>query len=824
MNLVAWFDALRADVQFGWRHIGRNAASSAAAVVSLAVAIGACTSASRSVDALLLRPLPIANAERLYSIAQKGLGPGGNFRIIESSEYPLFLLMRDAVRDSAELIAVSYADRADVTYGSDEDMEKASRQYVSGWMFREFGIRPAAGRLLTERDDETPGAHPYAVLSHDYWTRRFARAPHVVGMRIRIGDTPYEIVGVADAPFAGTETGTAVDIFVPAMMNPYVTRSDASWFRPFAALKPGVEPQRLRESLQAVSNAFQQERAKTFTDQSKQFIERFLNQTLLLEPAPSGASGLQRDYGRPLIALAVFATLVLLIACANVANLIVARTTARAKEMALRVSIGAGRSRLVQLVLMEALWLGAMSATFGNLIASAALPFLVRRINPPDNPATLFLPWDWRVLVFGAALATGVTVLLGLIPALRASSVRPVSALKGGDDPHARGRLMHGLIAMQTAFCLVVLFAAGLFVGTLNRLVHQPLGFSPERLVALEARSVRPQPAAAWDRVADHLRALPGVEAVALASFPLLSGNGSNGTVWVNGQPTEVLSYFLGVSPEWRNAMGIALLHGRDLRPGETSPSVALVNEAFVKQCFGGVDPVGKYFERGNRNGNRFQVVGAVRDARYRNLREPITPTAYIPFHAMGKGGEAQLAGSGAFLVRTAAADPRSLAATLRREVPRGWPELRVTNVRTQVELIERHTIRERLLAMLATFFAAAGLLLASVGLFGVLEYSVLQRRREIGIRLAIGAPARDIVWRVTAGVLSMIGIGICAGAALGSWLGQFAESILYGVRPDDANLLVIPALAILTATVLASAPAVLRAVRTDPASVLRPE
>ena len=383
---------------------------------------------------------------------------------------------------------------------------------------------------------------------------------------------------------------------------------------------------------------------------------------------------------------------------------------------------------------------------------------------------------------------------------------------------------MLALIAMQTAFCLVLLFSAGLFMGTLNRLTSQPLGFSAERLLTLEARSARPLSPEVWDQVAAHLRTVPGIQSVALAGWPLLSGNGSNGSIWVNGESTEVLGYFLGVSPGWINTMSIALLDGRDFRTGDTSPGVALVNEAFVKRCFGGVRPVGKYFERGNGSGNRFQVVGVVRDARYRNLREPITPTAYIPFHALGKNGEAQPTAAAAFIVRTAAVDPLSFAAVLRREVPRARSELRVSNVRTQWELIHRHTIRERLLAALALFFAVVALLLAGVGLYGVLDYSVLQRRREIGIRLAIGAPARDIVWRVIASAFSMVAVGVLGGVALGIAMGRFAEAILYGVKPTDMHLLVIPALAILTAAVVASFPAVLRAVRIDPVSMLRSE
>jgi predicted permease len=375
---------------------------------------------------------------------------------------------------------------------------------------------------------------------------------------------------------------------------------------------------------------------------------------------------------------------------------------------------------------------------------------------------------------------------------------------------------------MQAAYCLVVLFAAGLFVGTLNRLAIQPLGFSAERLLALETKSARPRPPEVWDQVAEQLRAVSGVESVALAGWPLLSGNGSNGTIWVNGEPTEVLAYFLGVSPEWRRTMGIALLSGRDFRARETSPGVALVNEAFVEQCFAGANPIGKYFDRGNRRGNRFQVVGIVRNARYRNLREPITPTAYIPFRVVNGNGEVQPVDSAAFIVRTVPADPLSLAAALRREVPRARSELWVSNLHSQLELNGRHTLRERLLASLALFFAVVALLLASVGLHGVLDYSVLQRRREIGIRLAIGAPLSDIVWHVASGALSMVFLGSCAGVALGIALGRFAGTILYGVKPADTSLLATPALAILTAAILAALPSAIRAVRIDPVSMLR--
>ena len=334
------------------------------------------------------------------------------------------------------------------------------------------------GAPVHREDDLKPGAHPYAVLSYDYWTRRFGRDPKVVGRTFRMGNDLYEIVGVAPEPFTGTEPGTVTDIFLPTMMHPAVERSDWTWHRTLARLKPGVAVESVRQKLDAISRAFERERAKGFTGMSKQSIDNLLNQTVFLEPAAAGVSDLQNDYRRSLVALGVLVALVLLIACANVANLMTAQAAARAREMALRVSIGAGRWRLVQLVLVESAWLAFLAAAIGAFFAWWSAPFVVSRINPPDNPARLFLPADWRVLGFGLALTVGVTLLFGLAPALRASAVKPASALKGGEDPHSRRRLMHALIAVQVAFCFLVLFVAGLFVATFDRLSNRPTGFS----------------------------------------------------------------------------------------------------------------------------------------------------------------------------------------------------------------------------------------------------------------------------------------------------------------------------------------------------------
>jgi predicted permease len=821
-RVIPWLDSLRADAVFGWRQLLKKKATSAAAVLSLALAIGACTSAFRLIDALLLRPLPVTHPEQLYSLERHGIGFDGKPASFDGWAHPAFRLMRSAVKDQAELIAIAYAVTVDLTYKSDQEIEKAYLQYVSGWMFDSFGLRPAAGRLFTGNDDRNPGAHPYAVISYDYWKRRFGQNPKVIGRTFRLGDRLYEIVGVGPEPFTGTETGIMTDIFLPTMMHPAAVRDDATWHRTLARLNPGVAIEPVRAKLDATSRAFEMERAKGFTGMSRQSIAKFLEQTLVLQPAAAGASGLQSDYRRSLLALGVLVALVLLIACANVANLMTAQAAARAREMALRVSIGAGRWRLVQLVLVESTMLAFLAAAIGALFAWWSAPFVVSRINSPGNPVRLSLPMDWRVLAFGLALTLAVTVLFGLAPALRASAVKPASALKGGEDPHSRRRLMHVLIAAQVAFCFLVLFVAGLFAATFDRLSNRPIGFSADRLLCLYTIPALPQSPVVWEQVADHLRTVPGVEKVALASWPLFTRNSMNNFISVNGAPPgPVLAYFLNVSPGWTDTMKLQFVDGRDFRPGDTSPGMAIVNETFARQFFHGERPVGKSFDRSR--GSSYQVVGVVRDAPYRSIREPILPVAYVPFRSLDTNtGAFQPVGHAAFIVRTSSANPLALASTLRREVPAARSEFRVSDISTQAELNRSQTLRERLIAMLALFFAAVALLLAGVGLYGVLDYSVLQRRRELGIRIAIGAQSGRIARLVTVDILAMVLVGAIAGLALGIASVRYIETLFYQVKATDLEFLALPWLAILAAAFLAALPAVIRAIRIDPARMLR--
>ena len=827
VRVVGWLDSLRADLVFGWRQLKRNKVTSIAAILSLALAIGACTSAFRLIDALLWRSLPVDHPEQLYVLSRQGVGFDGKFGSFDSWAYPDFQLMRAAVKGQAELIAVSYADRADITFKTDQEMEKANVQHVSGWMFPIFGIEPAAGRLFTENDDLKPGAAPYAVLSYDYWSRRFGRDPNVVGRTFHFGDGIYQIIGVSEKKFTGTEPGTIIDVFIPTMMNQRVTRQDSTWFRMLVVVPPGTAVEPLRAKLAAVSHAFEAKRLSGETGLSPETLKNVLNNETLLKPAPTGVSWMQNEYTRALGALGMLVLMVLLIACANVANLMTAQAAARGREMALRVSIGAGRWRLVQMVLVESALLAFLAAASGALFAWWSAPFVVSMINPPDNPARLILPADWRVLGFGVALTLVVVLLFGLLPALRASSVKPASILKGGDDPHSRQRLMHGMIALQVAFCFLVLFIAGLFVATFQRLSNKPTGFSAERILLLETTSRPAQSPLYWDQVADHLRLVPGVERVSQASWPLLKGVGWNDSISVNGGPPSVdLAYFLNVSPGFLETMRIPLIGGRDFRDGDLYNNTAIVNESFARRFLNDDSPVGRVFEIASDDGKRqpMQVVGVMRDAYYRSIREPMLPVVFVPFHHKDEKGQMLPEKEETFVVRTTAANPLALASTLRQEVSKARSEFHVSNVRTQIELNQAQTVRERLLATLAFFFGAVALLLAGVGLHGVLNYSVQQREREIGIRMALGARAGDVTRRVTAGIAFAVIVGTAAGLALGMASVRYIESLLYEVKATDAGVLAVPCLTILFAVMIAAVPAVLRALRIDPVAMLRVE
>jgi predicted permease len=743
-----------------------------------------------------------------------------DLRVFDSWAYPLFRQMRALVKGRAELIAISYVSRVDLTYSSADQMEKANQQYVSGWMFSSFGLQAALGRVFTESDDTTPGKHPYAVISYEYWQRRFAGDERVIGRTFRAGNEIYQIIGVAQKPFTGTDTGTMVDIFLPTMMmkNNGITRSDYQWFRTLVKVKPDVSIASVRERLEVAFQVFLKESVKTFPAEYKSEIDLYLHQKLLMNSARAGVSDLQTDYGRALAVLSVLVGLVLAIACANVANLMAVNAVARSREMALRISIGAGKGRLLQMVLVESVLLSSAAMGVGALFAWWSAPLVVGMISSPVAPTQLTLPADWRVLGFGAIVALAVTVWLGLPMALQVSSVRPVGALKG-EAVRWRGNMMHALIAVQAGFCFLVLFVGTLLVTSFERLSNQPTGFSSDRLLTLETLTTTPVKEVYWEQVAERLRAFPGVAAVGLSEWPLLTGESWSDRVTVNGvSPRDVESYFLTTSPTWREVMRIPLLDGRDFRASDRQPGTAIVNDAFARAYFGGKDPVGRSFDMVPFGDGHitFRVVGRVADTRYRDMREAMMPIAYLPF----SGNYSR----GTYIVRSAGRNPLALATDLRRAISAARPDFFVSNVRTQNELVDSHTVRERVLAMLALFFGAVALLLAGVGLYGLLDYTLLQRRREIGIRMALGAASGGIAILVARQAITRALLGVLVGFAFGVATARYIQSLLYGVKATDVLMLTVPGITILLVALAAAAPAMLRATRVDPAVTLRSE
>jgi putative ABC transport system permease protein len=819
-RVSAWLDSLRSDVQFGWRQLCKHKAVSAAAVLSLALSMGACVGAFRLVDAMLLRPLPVSDPSRLFSISYPFKSGNGQIDTGEIFDYPQFRAIRSAVAEEADLISISPVSRNGLRFGTDDEAEKFMKQFVSGTMFGVLGLKPAAGRLLTQGDDVKAGAHPVAVLSYTYWTKRFGRDPNVVGRKFHFGSDVFEIVGICEKGFTGTDPGTFTDIFMPSMMNTKAIENyNWGWFRTWVRVKPGSDPERVKQKLQAAVSAWRRELVKKWpTDRTPAGVDDYVRGMIHLNPAGSGVSSIKQSSSGSLTMLCVVVGLVLLIACVNAANLMLAQASSRAREMALRVSIGAGRARLMQLVLIEGLLLASISAALGAVFAWWSSPWVVAQLNGPEGPTELALPFDWRILSFGIVLIALVTLLLALVPALRASATKPMAALRGGEDPRVRHRLIHALVAAQVAVCFLVQFLGGLFVTTYDRLANQPTGFSSTGVLAIEVATKLNQPSVRWNLVLQRLQAVPGVDHVAMASWALMSGSASMDTIRMPGRPQETEeTYFLGVSPGWFETMGVSLISGRDLSPKDSYPGSVVVNQAFARRYFNGGDPIGGSFEA-VASENRFstsRIVGIAGDARYVTMRESIRPTVYWPLD-FGKKGTDWMT----FLVN--AKPGADLAAVIRQEVAKASPEFRVVNFQRQSDLVAQQTILERLLAMLSWFFAALALLLACIGLYGVLHHSVVQRRKEIGIRMALGARAANVTYVVAMKVLISVVMGSLIGLAVGAASEGHLKDLLYGVKATDAAMMAGPVCLIVFAGLLAAVPPVLQALRIDPSETLR--
>jgi predicted permease len=822
VKLVSWLDSLVRDVRVGLRMLRKDAIVSGAAIVSLALALGACTAAFSLVDALMLRPLPVRDPDRLVHLTYIPLDSGSSEE--QSFSYPLFERLRDRSHAQVALFAASFGPVLRAAFDGGEE-ERVRVQHVSGSAFGVLGVGPALGRVITNSDDVAPDRHPVAVLSHAFWQRRFGGDRSVIGRTLTMADRTFQIVGVADPTFTGVEHGRLIDLWVPTMMNARAIRApDWTWFRILGRLEPGVTRAQALPSLQQEFTAFRRERAGEFrADEPRDRVAKFISSPLLVNDAATGPSSLRREFQRPLFILATVVGLVLIIAATNIANLMLARAASRAHEMSLRVSIGAGRARLVQQVLVEGAIVAIAAAVPALLFAQIATPVVVGMLAPAERPAWLDLTLSWRALAFFASATTIAALLFGLAPALRSAGAAPAGVLHDqGQRTTARSALLRSLVGLQVAFSLAVLFVAGLLLSSFGRLASVDLGFDKTDLLLVSVRARELPDGEARSHTAaleilSRVRQLPGVRSAAFSNMSLFGGAMSSSQVRVPGRALDTFEpRLLAVSPGYFETMRMSLLEGRATEPrdGEPAqPSTVVVNQAFARRYFGDESPVGRVFDLVDDNDTRRAViVGIVGNAKYDSVWRPAPPTIYAP-----------LRGLGTLAVRTSM-DAAALRSAIVRELHAVDRSIRVPDMTMQERLVNNSLLRERLLALLSGFFAAVGLLLTVVGLYGVTSFAVIQRTREIGIRMALGASRAAVVGAVLRQTAIVTLIGVAAGLAAGIGLAQPVRTLLYEITPLDVSSLALPVAALLAAGGLAALRPAYRAARVDPVIALRNE
>jgi predicted permease len=838
------------DVRYAFRILAKNPGFAAVAVLSLALGIGANTAIFTLVDYVILRSLPVRAPEQLAVIARNPEKPSPSFN------YPDYVYIRDHNQSYSGVIASNGGSNAmafAVPGEKGTSAEVVAGAHVSGNYFEVLGVGAAIGRVFTSADNQTEGAHPYVILSYDFWQRRFGGDKAVLGRSITLNGARFTIVGVAPRGFHGISVGTSTDLFLPIMMMPTVNPPARGWntrhwwwLTVTARLKPGAT----LASATSEANVLWQQILKADPEYKPPALynkgaEKFNRMVVLA--GSGGWSGFRTQFSKPLTVLMIVVGLVLLIACANVANLLLARAAGRQKEIAVRLAIGAGRVRLVGQLLMETLVVSVLGGITGLLFAWWGVRVMMDLLPKRTIPTELNLTPDLRVLgfAFGASLLTG--LICGLVPALQSTRPNLVTALKSETAAARRSRfdLRRILVVAQVAISLLLLIGAGLFVRSLSNLQNLDPGFVRESVLLV---SVSPQSSGYqgqrlrdyYERLLAKVGAYPDVRAASLANITPLSGSQWNGDVTIQGyqwKPDEKPYLdFNSVSPHFFETLGIPLIAGRDFRetdsPATTpdpkpkpdpadktkGPRVAIINETMAKRFFSHQSAIGARFCRDSKfkMEESYEIVGVVKDAKYFGLREATDSMIYLPVWRDGAGGRT-------LCVRTTG-KPERVVAVVRREAAALDPAIPVLQTLTLADQFDNNIAQERMLTTLGGFFGALALLLAAVGLYGVMAHAVARRVREIGIRMALGARAGEVRWLILHETAVMVGIGAVIGIPAALGLTRLLASFLYGLTPQDPFSIAASTAILLAITALAGYIPARRATKVDPMIALRYE
>ncbi len=822
------------DVRDAFRALRSTPIVTAVAILSLALGIGANTAIFSLINALMLRSLPVKDPQRLVQLlsAEKRT----------TWTNPQWEQVRERDKQIFDGAFAYSSQRFNLAAGGETQF--VNGVMASGEYFDVLGVRAVVGRTFGPADDVRGGGPdgPVAVISGNFWQRHFGGSLDAIGKPIMLDRIQFTVIGVTPAEFTGVDQGNAFDVAVPLGSEPLIRGAKESaldqrswwWLRIIVRLKPGDS---FDHAMVALRTAQPQIREATLPLNSRpENIARYLNEPFALRPAANGPANLGRQYRDPLFLIMGVVALVLVIACANIANLLLARANARRHELSVRVALGASRWRIARQLLVESTLLAAAGAVLGLAFASRGADLLVRELSVGTSPMTLDVGIDWMVLGFTALVAMITALIFGTVPAMRATRVEPNEALKEqGRSIVGEARFGFGsvIVILQVALSLVLVVGAGLFIRTLTSLNHVRLGFNPDPLLIVEMNGKRSSVAAEnrpelWERMRQAVLAVPGVQSAALENITPLTFSGWNTLIenppGLSLAEDQRLVNVNGVSRDWFATQGMQFVAGREFTDQDRkgAPHAIVVNETLVKKYFGGGNAIGKTLREITRPGLTppdLHIVGIVRDAVYWSLKEPIPPTMYQHLPQV-EGTEPP--GPGIDLaVRAAGTSPAMLSRSIGEALQRVDKDVTFT-FRAYKQAIRANTVQERMVAMLSGFFGALALLLAALGLYGVMTYAVSRRRTEIGIRMALGASPSAAVRLVMQRATVLVAIGVVLGAGLSIWAVRFATPLLFGVQPRDRATLAGAAAVLAIIGALAGWLPARRASRIDPAHVLR--